>query len=74
MGDGVGTLFLLRGLFILTFLEVLGVRQGPVLLAGVGTHLVFLSAGVAFFGGAVLNWKTLTSRQWTLSAEPVVTE
>ena len=59
----VGTLFLLRGLFIiLTFLEVLGVRQGPVLLAGVATHLVFLSAGIAFFGGAVLSWKSLNPR------------
>ncbi len=59
----VGSLFLLRGLFIiLTVLVVLGVRPGPLFPAGAGTHLVFLSAGVAFFGGAVLNWKALKSR------------
>lgn len=59
----VGSLFLLRGLFIiLTLLVILGFRQGPLFLAGVGTHLVFLSAGLAYVGGAVLNWKTLTSR------------
>ena len=58
----VGSLFLLRGLFIiLSVLVVLGFRQGPLFLAGVGTHLVFLAAGLAFFGGAVLNWKTLKS-------------
>jgi hypothetical protein len=59
----VGSLFLLRGLFIiLTFLVVLGVRQGPLFLAGVATHLVFLSAGIVYLGGAVLNWNTLKSR------------
>ena len=26
------------------------------------SHLVFLSAGVAYLGGAVLNWKALKSR------------
>jgi hypothetical protein len=58
----VGSLFLLRGLFIIfTVLEVLGLRQGRVFLAGVASHLVFLSAGLAYFGGAVLNWKTLKS-------------
>jgi hypothetical protein len=60
---GIGSLFLLRGLFIiLPFLVALGVRQGPVLLAGVASHLVFLSAGIVYLGGAVLNWKTLKSR------------
>jgi len=60
---GIGSLFLLRGLFIiLTFLEALGVRQGQILLAGVASHLVFLSAGIVYLGGAVLNWKTLKSR------------
>jgi hypothetical protein len=59
----IGILFLLRGLFIiLTFLVVLGVRQGPLFLAGVATHLVFLSAGIVSLGGAVLNWNTLKSR------------
>jgi hypothetical protein len=60
---GIGSLFLLRGLFIiLTFLVALGVRQGPVLLPGVASHVVFLSAGIVYLGGAVLNWKTLKSR------------
>ena len=60
----VGSLFFLRGSFIiLTVLEVLGVREGQVLLAGVASHLVFLSAGIAFLGGTVLNWKALKSRQ-----------
>ena len=60
---GIGSLFLLRGLFIiLTFLEALGVRQGQVLLPGVASHLVFLSAGIAYLGGAVLNWQTLKGR------------
>jgi hypothetical protein len=60
---GIGSLFLLRGSFIiLTVLEALGIRQGQVLLAGVASHLVFLSAGIAYLGGAVLNWKTLKSR------------
>lgn len=60
----IGSLFFLRGLFIiLTFLEVLGIREGEILLAGVASHLVFLSAGIAFLGGAVLNWNALKSRQ-----------
>jgi hypothetical protein len=60
---GIGSLFLLRGLFIiLTLLVALGVRQGQVLLPGVASHVVFLSAGIAYLGGAVLNWKTLKSR------------
>jgi hypothetical protein len=60
---GIGSLFLLRGLFILlTVLVALGVLQGRVQLPGVASHLVFLSAGVAYLGGAVLNWKTLKSR------------
>ena len=60
----VGSLFLLRGLFIVvTFLVVLGVRQGPVSLPGVASHLVFLSTGIAYLGGAVLNWEALKSRQ-----------
>jgi hypothetical protein len=60
---GIGSLFLLRGLFIiLTFLVALGVLQGQVLLQGVASHLVFLSAGIVYLGGAVLNWKKLKSR------------
>jgi hypothetical protein len=60
---GIGSLFLLRGLFIiLTVLVVLGFRPGPVLLPAVSSHLVFLSAGLLYLGGAALNWKTLKSR------------
>ena len=60
---GIGSLFLLRGMFIIiTFLKTLGVLQGQVFLAGVATHVVFLSAGIAYLGGAVLNWKALNSR------------
>ena len=60
---GIGSLFLLRGLFIvLTFLKALGVLPGEVLLAGVASHVVFLSAGLAYLGGAVLNWNALKSR------------
>jgi hypothetical protein len=57
---GIGSLFLLRGLFIvLTLLKTLGILQGDVSLPGVASHVVFLSAGIAYLGGAVLNWKTL---------------
>jgi hypothetical protein len=60
---GIGSLFLLRGLFIVfTFLVALGLLQGRVSLAGVASHVVFLSAGIVYLGGAVLNWKTLKSR------------
>ena len=60
---GVGSLFLLRGLFIiLTFLVAMGFLQGQLSLFGVTSHLVFLSAGVAYLGGAALNWNALKSR------------
>jgi hypothetical protein len=60
---GIGSLFLLRGLFIIvTLLVAAGFLEGRVLLAGAASHLVFLSAGVAYLGGAALNWKTLKSR------------
>lgn len=59
----VGSLFLLRGLFIIiSVLVALGVLPGQLLLAGVASHLVFLSAGLAFLGGAVLNWQAMKSR------------
>jgi hypothetical protein len=60
---GVGSLFLLRGLFIiLTFLKALGVLQGQASLPGVASHAVFLSTGIVYLGGAVLNWEALKSR------------
>jgi hypothetical protein len=68
----VGSLFLLRGLFILlTFMVLLGFRQGPVFLAGAATHLIFLSAGIAFLGGAVLNWNALNSTRRLAAADRV---
>jgi hypothetical protein len=58
----IGSMFLLRGLFIiLTFLAALGLMQGEVSLPAVASHLVFLSAGIVFLGGAVLNWKALNA-------------
>ncbi|MCX6545786.1 MAG: hypothetical protein NTV05_15410 [Acidobacteria bacterium] len=36
--------------------------QGQVLLPGVASHVVFLSAGIAYLGGAVLNWKASKGR------------
>ena len=59
---GIGSLFLLRGLFIiLTLLAVLGLREGQVSPAAVASHLVFLAAGIAFVAGSLLNWTTLKS-------------
>jgi hypothetical protein len=59
---GIGSLCQLRGLFIiLTILAVLGVRPGRVLLPAVSSHLIFLSAGIAYLGGAALNWNALKS-------------
>ena len=60
---GIGSLFLLRGLFIiLTLLVALGILEGRVSLPGVASHLIFLSAGLMYLGGARLNWKTLKNR------------
>jgi len=47
---------------ILTRLVALGFLQGHLLLPGVASHVVFLSAGIAYLGGTVLNWKALRSR------------
>ena len=60
---GVGTLFLLRGLFIvLTVLEVLGLVQAQPTLAGVASHLVFLVAGISFLAGVASNWTALRAQ------------
>lgn len=59
----VGTLFFLRGLFIIvTVMVVLGIRPGAVWPMAVASHLVFLAAAAAFLGGAILNWKCLSPR------------
>ncbi len=55
-----GALFLLRGSFIiLTLLHAVGIVPGQISLAGAASHLVFLSAGLVFLSGAVLNWRAL---------------
>jgi hypothetical protein len=60
---GIGSLFILRGLFIIiTFLVALGFLPGQLSLPGVASHMVFLSTGIAYLGGAALNWKALKSR------------
>jgi hypothetical protein len=58
-----GTLYSLRGLFILlTVFEVLGILKAPILIQGVMSHLVFLAAGIAYTVGTVLAWKAMASR------------
>jgi hypothetical protein len=57
---GISSLYLLRGLFIiLTVLAILGILQGETPIQGVISHLVFLTAGVAYAVGTVLNWKEM---------------
>lgn len=57
---GISGLYLLRGLFIiLTVLAILGILQGETPIQGVISHLVFLTAGVAYAVGTVLNWKEM---------------
>jgi hypothetical protein len=61
---GISGLYLLRGLFIiLTVLTLFGVLQGEILIQGVISHLVFLSAGIAYATGTVLNWKEMQIRR-----------
>jgi hypothetical protein len=56
----ISALFLLRGSFIvLIVLRLLGVLKGQILMQGVISHLVFLSAGIAYAGGTILNWREM---------------
>jgi hypothetical protein len=56
----ISALFLLRGSFIvLTVLRLLDVLKGKILMQGVISHLVFLSAGIAYAGGTILNWREM---------------
>jgi hypothetical protein len=56
----ISALFLLRGSFIvLTVLRLLDILKGQILMQGVISHLVFLSAGIAYAGGTILNWKEM---------------
>jgi hypothetical protein len=61
---GISSLYLLRGLFvILTVLAILGILQGEILIQGVISHLVFLTAGIAYAVGTALNWKEMKIRR-----------
>lgn len=56
----ISSIFVLRGLFIIiTILKIAGVLQGDTPTQGVITHVVFMSAGIAYTAGTVLNWKDL---------------
>jgi hypothetical protein len=56
----ISSIFVLRGLFIIiTVLKLIGVLDGEILTQGVITHFVFISAGIAFAAGTVLNWKDM---------------
>lgn len=56
----ISSLFLLRGLFIIfTVLEIMGIMKGEILIQGVISHFVFLSAGIVFTVGTILNWKEM---------------
>jgi hypothetical protein len=57
---GISSLYLLRGLFfILTLLLILGVFQGEILIQGVISNLVFLTAGITYAVGTALNWREM---------------
>lgn len=57
---GISSLYLLRGLFfILTVLTILGILEGEILIQGVVSHLVFLTAGIAYMAGTALNWREM---------------
>ncbi len=60
---GISSLYLLRGLFvILSFLVVLEILHGEILIQGELSTLVFLAAGIAYAVGTVLNWKEMRIR------------
>jgi hypothetical protein len=57
---GISSIFLLRGLFIIiTILKIMGVLKGEILFPGVISHFVFLTVGIAFAFGTILNWKEM---------------
>jgi hypothetical protein len=60
---GISSLYLLRGSFIiLTVLTLIGIPAGRILPQGVGSHLVFFAAGIAYSVGTALNWNGMASR------------
>jgi hypothetical protein len=57
---GISSLFLLRGLFIIvTVLKLVGTLKGEIMAQGVISHFVFLTAGIVYVVGTVLNWKEM---------------
>jgi hypothetical protein len=61
---GISSAYLLRGLFIiLTIFAVFGVLEGEIPIQGVISHLVFLTAGIAYAVGTVLNWREMRIRR-----------
>ena len=57
---GISTLYLLRGLFlVLNVMIAFGLLEGTVLLQGVISDLVFLTAGIAYAVGTAFNWSEL---------------
>jgi hypothetical protein len=57
---GISILYLLRGLFfIISGLIILGILEGEILIQGEISTLVFLSAGIAYAVGTVLNWRKM---------------
>ncbi len=68
---GIGSLYLLRGLFIiLTVLELFGFLKGEILTQGVISHVVFLAAGIVHAVGTVLNWKEMGIGKQSFSMTP----
>jgi len=61
---GISSLYILRGLFfVMTVLVILGILEGEILVQGVISTLVFLSAGIAYSVGTALNWRDMQIRR-----------
>lgn len=57
---GISTIYLLRGLLVIvSALIFLGVLKGEILIQGEIATLLFLSAGLAYAVGTVLNWSEM---------------
>ena len=57
---GISTLYLLRGLFfILSLFVILGILEGEIFIQGEISTVVFLSAGIAYAVGTILNWRKM---------------
>lgn len=63
---GISGLYLSRGLFVIfTLLIIVGVLDAELLVQGVISHVVFLTAGIVYAVGTVLNWKQMQARRET---------